>query len=652
VLNFPILKRLDVDGFDLFPGSEERPGLHAEFQPGLTLVIGANGLGKSTLVLLLYRMLAGTAEIGGDRGSSVLGSGQLSIRPLRQLEEITFSQRVRDAAANAQAVMEFSLGERTLSVERRLDSMALIAFSVDGVASVSPTEDGYRDAVVEAAGIGQFLDWLLVLRYLVFFFDDRRSLVWDPTAQRRILRLLFMAPSPEDPIGQLETKILQADSRARNVSATLTTEENRMRSQERALDRAPEAKARLEDLVETRTNAEAELEALRSRAADLEGSRAEVRLTLLRARESRESATHQVEQQRMAQLLAAFPTATETAAYLVTKILAEERCAVCESRVPDFATELSARIDRGQCVICGSETSAEEAPAPDESDFAVGRSRLVEASVAEASASELRDRVESELNAAWNRITELDEIISSTSVQMRRLEGQLPEPSRALEKRRDAIRELRLQNNMLKEEVLADKEHLTEMVKELNLEISGFESGVTERFSRYAKDFLLDSCSLVWGANLEQIGQIGRGISYSVFQIDMAGGAVGPESRRNSAEAVSESQREFIDLAFRMALVEVAGVDQTSTLVIDAPESSLDAVFAPRAADVLTDFAQAAADTRVIITSNLVEGRLIPTLASRSGIDGPSHSRIVNLFDIAAPTMALTSLRPPRVGVL
>jgi len=109
-------------------------------------------------------MLAGTAEIGGDRGSSVLGSGQLSIRPLRQLEEITFSQRVRDAAANAQAVMEFSLGERTLSVERRLDSMALIAFSVDGVASVSPTEDGYRGAVVEAAGIGQFLDWLLVLR--------------------------------------------------------------------------------------------------------------------------------------------------------------------------------------------------------------------------------------------------------------------------------------------------------------------------------------------------------------------------------------------------------------------------------------------------------------------------------------------------------
>jgi hypothetical protein len=48
-------------------------------------------------------MLAGTAEVSGDRGSSVLGSGQLSVRPLRQLEEITFSQRVRDAAANAQA---------------------------------------------------------------------------------------------------------------------------------------------------------------------------------------------------------------------------------------------------------------------------------------------------------------------------------------------------------------------------------------------------------------------------------------------------------------------------------------------------------------------------------------------------------------------
>ena len=43
-------------------------------------------------------------------------------------------------------------------------------------------------------------------------------------------------------------------------------------------------------------------------------------------------------------------------------------------------------------------------------------------------------------------------------------------------------------------------------------------------------------------------------------------------------------------MSFRMALAEVAGVGGVTTLVMDAPESSLDAVFVERAAGVLGAF--------------------------------------------------------------
>ncbi len=54
MVHFPILRQMQVDDFGLFPGSDEHaPGPRIDFQPGLTLVVGANGLGKTTLVTLI-----------------------------------------------------------------------------------------------------------------------------------------------------------------------------------------------------------------------------------------------------------------------------------------------------------------------------------------------------------------------------------------------------------------------------------------------------------------------------------------------------------------------------------------------------------------------------------------------------------------------
>ena len=71
-----------------------------------------------------------------------------------------------------------------------------------------------------------------------------------------------------------------------------------------------------------------------------------------------------------------------------------------------------------------------------------------------------------------------------------------------------------------------------------------------------------------------------------------------------------------------------------SSLVIDAPEASLDGIFVTRAAEVFATFAQAEKENRLIITSNLVEGDLLPELISRATQTPDQMSRILDLLEV------------------
>ena len=113
---------------------------------------------------------------------------------------------------------------------------------------------------------------------------------------------------------------------------------------------------------------------------------------------------------------------------------------------------------------------------------------------------------------------------------------------------------------------------------------------------------------------------------------------------------MSESQREFIDLSFRMALMVVAAEEEAgATLVVDAPESSLDAVFVGRAADVLGRFASPVLGNCLLLTSNLTDGALIPRLLSYIG--DSVERRVVDLFEVAEPTAAVREFNEEYAAV-
>jgi hypothetical protein len=119
---------------------------------------------------------------------------------------------------------------------------------------------------------------------------------------------------------------------------------------------------------------------------------------------------------------------------------------------------------------------------------------------------------------------------------------------------------------------------------------------------------------------------------------------------RLTSDNVSESQKEFLDLAFRMTLLDMACSDGATTLVIETPEASLDSWFMLRAAALMRQFAPANSGPvrNLIATSNLNGTAMIPALLGRVGKDGKlrrgsrtTGAQLIDLLQVTAKSNTL-----------
>ena len=90
MIRFPVFDSLNVNDFGLYPGTKQAPGLSCTFKPGLTLVLGANGLGKTTLITVLFRLLTGPFDIPALMSRADLGNASLRVTGLTSSAEVDF----------------------------------------------------------------------------------------------------------------------------------------------------------------------------------------------------------------------------------------------------------------------------------------------------------------------------------------------------------------------------------------------------------------------------------------------------------------------------------------------------------------------------------------------------------------------------------
>jgi predicted nucleic acid-binding Zn-ribbon protein len=649
MLNLPILERIEISHYGLFPGTSERPWLDVELRPGLTLVLGANGLGKSTLISILYRLLAGPYDIPGLISGLELGNARLEAKPISASSRSAFSARVADGAASATARVSLRLGPHAVVIARRLRDLSLIQFTVDGTAHGTDEEAAYQPEIARLVGVWSFGDWILLLRHLVFYFEDRRALVWDASAQRQIFRILFLTPDTARTWTENERAILELDSYIRNLSATLTREERSMTATEIKTQSVATVREELSSLAHLQDIDSKALAQAEDDLVDLDSRRESARLRLLTVEQEREHRFRELERARLVAISARFPSRSETARYIVSQLLTDAECLVCGNRSPAAVDSYAARISNGHCVICDSTLAASnDVPAPVE--MADARVTAIEEALdhirGELTSAEYEaDAASRQYDRCCETLGRLNTALAARSNRIDSLVKQLPPAEAAIHEQRKELTNLRGRVALLKADVLSKRETFRLFVEDVGQAILAQSEEVKTRFHEAASGFLLEQCRLVWAPRKARLGESGETIMFPAFELEMTGTDFTTAVRRTGPDQVSESQREFIDLAFRMSLIAVAAQMGSSTMVIDAPEASLDSVFAARAATVLARFSRQTLDNRLIVTSNLVEGTLIPELLAKAVPEGEARAhRVLDLLTVAVPTAAVRAL--------
>lgn len=639
---FPIFRALSTDGYGLYPGKGKgSQGLDIDFDSGLTLVLGANGLGKTTLVTMLYRMCTGPYDIPKLAGATELGGIKLETKKLPLPERRMFGDRVNDDAEWATCTLELDLGDAAIELTRSLADLELLELRVGGE-PLSANEDKFQDVIKENAGLNTFGDWILVLRHLAFYFEDRRSLVWDPSAQRQLLRLLFLSSTSSREWVEAERDIRQRDSDMRNLQNVLQKEERSFSRSEEAVSIAEDVREELSQLEKSQKKAQHRLESLQDEVGAIAASKEDSRLGALKAENEHESAFRDLERRQLAAIAGAFPSSSDTARYLMAQLISDEECLACGSHSPQTAKDLRKRIAGSRCVVCNSVVKKPSKAGA--KGIAKATTELERATVRREAARERRAATEAEHEKLISQIQELSTDVAKRSARIEELAAKLPPDEARLHEQRQNLAAMRARLDTMKKELAQRRSSFSRFVGRVSQEILARKDEVESGFEDFAEGFLLEQCRLVWAPHKDTVGQSGTAIDFPAFDLEMTGADFASMVRRKGPQQVSESQREFIDLAFRMALIQVAGSGGIGSIVIDAPESSLDAVFVTRAADVLIRFASYVGN-RLVITSNLIEGNLIPELIRKGGIKGENSSRVVDLLKVAAPTAATTKLR-------
>lgn len=646
MIAFPRIERVTVRGYDLYPGLGGSNELDLDLSAGPWLVLGVNGLGKSTLLLLMRYLLTGAVR---TRGAGFAGERD----DLQTVNNRFFAVRVLDGAQNAVAQIEVAIGAAQLLVERSLSNLALIKAIItrDGEKEEITTEEDYRAAFTNLIGVSQFEDVVRALDHLVFFLEVRQSLIWDGAAQFELFRAL-LTPKLSADLRRLEGEIVSADSAARNLNATLykiTTQRQKETVKKVNADdtraRIAATQGELDALLKDETKLSEELDIA-------ENQRADYNLQVKRAEKELDDASQAYEKIKFEVLRQAFAGVSPTDQYIYLKLLSEKICIACNHPAPETAREMQARSDAGLCVVCGNQREF-DTNVEDIGDTI--RGKAVEAyEVLELRRREL-DELRPQLINSNNTVLALHRKLSEVRLEtenkhskIRHLKKNLPaEESLALSREEDRILSLREQVQIFRDERALAEQKIDELLVQLSAATEEIRERLEEAFDSRAAPFFAEKVRLVYAPRIAKIGQGGRSFEFPAFEVEMTSGATLSQFVRRTQDQVSLSQREYLDIIFRMNLIDVLGAGH-GTLVVDGPEGSLDAVFAGRAGDLFARFA-AGPGVNAILACNIVEGGFIPRTLSAYPKD-QRRSHIVNLIEQATPTQALINLRPEYIA--
>ncbi|MCI2245094.1 AAA family ATPase [Xanthomonas sp. PPL568] len=648
-IHLPVVERLRVLNYPLYPGSSKQ-GLDLAFDKGVTVVAGINGIGKTTLLNLLLRMLVGPTS---PSKAATRDMGLVSKRSLVTARKFGFFQDRAGVVLqpNATATLTFRIAGKQVAITRRLTNLEITKVLIGGKTADMADNAAFLSYMAELSGLANAYDFHMVVRYVQFFTEERLPLLWSPTAQLELFKMLFVDEKIGQKLNKLYSEIQGVDTDYRNRTYQYNQRKDKYelaRAQNRAenidLDsvriQLAEANQQLQEVSRTHRIASELVTALAGQRGDIDRKIESLQLSL-------DQEVHAFHQQDAAYIAQALPTLDDKFQMLMQGLGSNMGCFVCGKGGKREVAAISKRLREHHCFVCNAslvQTSS--------SDVVPISARALQ---------KIEERIEllrAEIQAHQKSLNDHAKDYATALSDLRPLVAKRHELAMHIEQ---LNAQLPVVNNDAQTPILADLEaERTELdklaekradlgikykrqIEKLTLEMGALENDLGARLQAYAEQFLHESVSVKFTRNHPfKVATGAAQVNLPTFRIAMTSSTHLAPHDRSTATSVSESQKEFLDLAFRMTLLDLVANDGATMLVMETPEASLDSWFMARAAQMIRKFSPDEGERLLIATSNVNGTTMIPALlglVSRHGVirklPKTKRGHLVNLMALA-----------------
>lgn len=641
----PELQRIHIKNYTLYPNGLDYT---FDFIKGVNLVLGGNGMGKTTFVNLIKYAIIGNYKNRFDFRRTYLD--RMILR--RQENSASYFSNRMDASVITDGdkpfvELSFRIHDAEFLVRRDLQEIRLISCLVNGetISGEQISQAKYEklseeekkpyllykyEKEVEKYSNITFDDLIVFVNEVLFFGEDHKTIMWNNSSsgsidlQNELFNKYFNDPKLDEGRQEALRQAKYFDSLSRHRSED-------MRAIKKVLDKIDEAKKqkhsndiplRIIELKEKISEASAMLKQLqkeqKERVSRIETLENEINLASSRVVET-ERKKAKLESQRNSQI---WETVHPSYYKFERNIRLNHICPLCNKPSESLASKVDSKPDN--CFLCDSPLEKHAA------DNLTQIYKDVQATL--NSIYNYINEKKREINRLENEVKEGDSRFEAQSVYVRNLNSALRELQFAnsqeipnggeIQPFLDEIERLQREKEEYQQKSMAESNRATEISNRMVAEVTENVLHFSNIFSSYAEQFLGVECKLTYT-------KLGDDVTERFYPV-IAG------ITRQNEEELSESQRFFIDHSFRMTILTFF-YQRPTFYIVETPDSSLDISYEHNAAKVFLQFLEK--PNTIIITSNLNNSTFLRYLIENS----EGYVDVVGLLDIAKQSMIQNS---------
>lgn len=583
-------------------------------QPGINIILGGNGLGKTTIMQAIVYALTGGLSENIEKQKS-----------LRWNDKYFRERLKRKTLSNSYVEVSFAFGEHKYSVRRGFNNNEVVAFhnSKGGwVEDVSLARKLYAE-VLEGAGYKDSEEFSRLVNRLLYLPETRQSLAWDFDAQLRLMTLLNQSFAKQADIQKRREELVKLDSDSRHLSwgikrlsdriTQIKEEESESENEEISVTNNEISETdNLKQLIE-------ELEEVTGQRQKLEESKRKIAQKLTSSSNDLTTLRTEIENAEGALIAESLAHQEKRNVLALEKITSIGICPACGTKQNSLKEAAEQYAQEHKCVLCGSNEPVLESP-----ELSTLRSRLNEKlrsqEFFQAEFREIETRLdlirrnEADLQFRVNEIRSKQSLLPLIERGNIPVGESLPDLEKQLEQfERDAFN--------LSSQLIERKAELLKYYEDFRKLVNEEITNLREIYQRYATQFLGIKCEL------KEIAYNEKGVRFTTFVPEFNG------IERKNSDSCSEAQRFFLDIAFRMALIELTAQrrNEKATFICETPESALDVSYVDNVVKMFQQFVEKG--HTLILTANIQEIGLAEKLLKNQS-SSQKKKRVLNLLKI------------------